>query len=139
MTRLTSPPLIVYIEDDALSRTMMEFLLTHVMKLNNIIIYENSYNFMDRIRQLSQIPDVFLLDIQIGPHDGYEMLRLLRSDDQYKDALVIALTANVMATQVQQLRLAGFNGLIAKPIDRREFPDLLAKVLAREPVWHVAS
>jgi len=132
-------PMIVYVEDDMLSRTMMEFLMKNVMELKDVEIFETSHNFMERVRALPRIPDVFFLDIQIGPHDGYAMLRMLRSDEKYKDVKVIALTANVMATHVSKLRTAGFNGLLGKPIEKREFPELLSKILAGEPVWRIIA
>ncbi len=72
------------------------------------------------------------------PYDGYELLKMLRSDSTYKEATIIAMTACVMATDVQALRAAGFNGLIGKPILRQVFPGLLKQILTGEPVWFVS-
>jgi two-component system cell cycle response regulator DivK len=92
---------------------------------------------MDKLRALPHVPDVIFLDIQMPHHDGYEMLRMLRGDSAYERSKVIAMTANVMATDVQELRKVGFDGLIGKPILKDIFPDLLKKILNGESVWFV--
>jgi CheY-like chemotaxis protein len=62
---------------------------------------------------------------------------MLREHPDYHDVMIIALTASVMNEEVEELRLAGFNGGIAKPIDQNIFPDLVALILKGEHVWHV--
>ena len=78
------------------------------------------------------------LDIQIEPINGLEMLRLLRSEPAYDQVPVIAMTASVTASEIDQLKEAGFDGMIGKPVRKRLFPELLARVLDGESVWYVA-
>lgn len=132
-----SHPTILYVDDDGLSREVMKLLVVKAMGFPNLTMFEDSANFMEKMRELVHKPDVIFLDIQIFPHDGYEMLKMLRADEHFKDATVIAMTASVMATDVQALRTAGFDGLIGKPIMRQVFPSLLKQILAGEPVWFV--
>ena len=122
---------------DALSREVMHVLASKVIGADITLLDDNT-NFMDKVRDLPAVPDVIFLDIQMRPHDGYEMLKMLRGDSMYKEATVIAMTASVMATDVQALRAAGFNGLIGKPILRQVFPSLLKQILTGEPVWFVS-
>jgi CheY-like chemotaxis protein len=128
---------LLYVDDDALSREVMHVLASKVIGADITLMDDNS-NFMDKVRDLPTVPDVIFLDIQMRPYDGYEMLRMLRSDSTYKEATIIAMTASVMATDVQALRAAGFNGLIGKPILRQVFPSLLKQILTGEPVWFVS-
>ncbi len=131
------PPHILYVEDDMLSRKVMEVLFKSVLSLPDITLFENSENFMERLDGLSAIPDLVLLDVQMRPHDGYEVLKMLRSDSRFEKTAVIAMTANVMFHDIQQLKQAGFSGLIGKPVMKEVFPDLMKKILAGEPVWFV--
>jgi two-component system cell cycle response regulator DivK len=103
-----------------------------------IHIIDDNHDFMDKVRRLPIVPDVVFLDIQMYPYDGYQMLNMLRSDSAYRNARVIAMTASVMATDVADLRRAGFDGLIGKPIIRQIFPDLLKQILTGESVWFVS-
>jgi len=137
MSESPSQTKLLYVDDDALSREVMHVLASKVIGADITLLDDNT-NFMDKVRDLPAVPDVIFLDIQMRPHDGYEMLKMLRGDSLYKEATVIAMTASVMATDVQALRAAGFNGLIGKPILRQVFPSLLKQILTGEPVWFVS-
>lgn len=137
MSESPSQTKLLYVDDDALSREVMHVLASKVIGADITLLDDNT-NFMDRVRDLPAVPDVIFLDIQMRPHDGYEMLKMLRGDSLYKEATVIAMTASVMATDVQALRAAGFNGLIGKPIMRQVFPGLLKQILTGESVWFVS-
>jgi len=127
----------LYVEDDAMSRMVMEKVLTKLEGEPTVIIYEDSRDFLERVAALDSVPDVIFLDIQIQPLDGFEMLALLRDDDRYNDVPVVAMTASVTVAEIEQLKKAGFDGLIAKPVRKRIFPDLLARLLDGESIWYV--
>lgn len=131
-------PAILYVEDDPLSREVMRLLLLKEMGYSALTIIEDNHDFMDKVRALDFIPDVIFLDIQMRPHDGYEMLNMLRADEAYRSTQIIAMTASVMATDVEALKKAGFDGLIGKPIMRQYFPEQLEQILAGKAVWFVA-
>jgi len=129
--------LFLYVEDDDASRRMMTFLMTRVMKLPNFVVFENSENFMERVRALPEIPRAIFLDVRVHPHNGYEMLKMLKQDSHYQDVKVVAITATIMPTDVAHFREEGFDGLIGKPIRQAMFPDLLHRILRGESVWYV--
>lgn len=128
---------ILYVEDDMLSREVMQVLIGQVLG-HKLMIIDDNRDFLDKVRKLPTLPEVVFLDIQMYPHDGYEMLKMLRTEDAYKERPIIAMTASVMATDVDGLRKAGFDGLIGKPIQRRIFPDLLQQILDGESIWFVS-
>lgn len=130
-------PTFLYVEDDMASRKVIEVLIKSVLGYSNIVIFENSRNFVERIEALTDTPDVIFLDVQMTPHDGYEMLNILRGHARFAQATIIAMTANVMSHDVDKLRRAGFNGLIGKPVLKESFPDLVQRVLAGEAIWYV--
>ncbi len=131
-------PTILYVEDDANSREIMRLLLVKVMKFPGLTVLEDNSNFMEKVSAIQVVPTVIFLDIQMKPYDGYEMLRMLRCDHRYEHVPIIAMTANVMASDVEGLKAAGFNGMIGKPIQRQVFPDLLKQILTGQPVWFIA-
>ncbi|MEW5956370.1 MAG: response regulator [Chloroflexota bacterium] len=133
-----SNPSFLYIDDDPISRDVVRILLERVMGLSRVTFFETSHDFMDRIRALPEAPTIIFLALQVRPHDGYKMLAALRNDPTYQDATIIAVTANVMATDVEKMKESGFSGLISKPIIHRIFPELLNKILAGESVWYIS-
>jgi two-component system cell cycle response regulator DivK len=127
-----------YIEDDSLSREVMKTILERMMKVDHVLILEDSTDFVNRLSAAQPIPDVILLDIHVRPHSGFEMLDALRKEPVFENAIIIALTASVMSEEIERLKVAGFDGTIAKPLNVRTFPELMEKVVQREPVWHIS-
>jgi CheY-like chemotaxis protein len=132
-------PVVLYVEDDPLSRRLMGMLLEGRMKLPHVTILENSENFLGRVEALNPKPDIILLDIHMSPHNGFEMLDMLRQLEWTNAVPIVALTASVMNEEVQQLRNAGFSGCLAKPIELGTFPDILDRILGGETIWRIIS
>lgn len=128
----------LYVEDDPLSQEIMKMIVSFGMGSPHLIIFASSDNFMARVQALTPKPTVFLLDIHIEPHDGFEMLKMLRQDSQFDACPIIALTASVMNEEVDQLRRSGFDGAIGKPLSVQTFPALIKRILDGESVWHIA-
>jgi CheY-like chemotaxis protein len=135
---MPNDPFFLYVEDDSTSREVMEVILMYRMGYSQFQVFEDSQNFIDKLKSLPQKPDVIFLDIHMKPHDGFEMLKLLRAEADYASITVIALTASVMNEEVDALETAGFDGTISKPIDPDVFPGLVKRILANEKVWFVA-
>ena len=92
---------------------------------------------MERLKALPEKPDIIFLDIQVQPLNGYEMLKLIRSDPDYQDSKVVAVTANIMPSDVSHLQQVGFDSLIGKPLVHKVFPELVRKILAGEQIWYI--
>jgi len=129
--------ILLYVEDDPGSRKVMRVLVSTLADPVQLITFEDSTDFIERVAALETMPDVFLLDIQITPHDGFSMLKMLRSSDDFADKMVMALTASVMNEEINKLREAGFDGVIGKPLSFHTFPDTLRRILAGERIWSV--
>jgi CheY-like chemotaxis protein len=132
-------PAVLYVEDDYMSRLVMEVILIEQMHLSNVAIFKDSSNFAAQVAELTFQPDVVFLDIQLGPLDGFEMLKVLREQPSYASLPIVALTASVMNEDIIKLRKAGFNGVIPKPIDIDVFPDVITKLMAGEEYWRVIN
>jgi CheY-like chemotaxis protein len=107
------------------------------MGLSNAIIFENSTDFLSRVQALPSKPDVIFLDIHVKPYSGFEMLKMLRQSDQFEGTPIVAVTASVMNEEVAQLRTAGFDGCLAKPLDMDTFPDTLDRIINGEMIWRI--
>ncbi len=127
----------LYIEDDPMSREIMRMILENAMGVDCLTIFEDSEDFQGRVKSLPQKPDVILLDIHVKPLSGFQMLELLRADQAFRDSKIIALTASVMNEEVEKLRQSGFDGAIGKPLSVQTFPDLMARVINGDLIWHI--
>ena len=130
-------PVLVYVEDDEASILVMKMVVERVMGLPNLYVLQSRADFVQQVKRLGVVPDVFLLDIQMKPYDGIELLSMLRGDPQFIESKVIALTASVTNEEVSLLKSGGFDGAIAKPLNIEAFPDLIAKIMDGESVWYI--
>ena len=62
-------------------------------------------------------PDVVLLDIGLPGMDGYQVARLIRSEPQWRQLRLIALTGYGQARDHELSRQAGFDLHLVKPVD----------------------
>ena len=131
-------PVLVYVEDDAASILVMKMVVERVMGLPALHVLESRADFVQQVKELGVVPDVFLLDIQMKPYGGLELLSMLRGDPQFTESKVIALTASVTNEEVSLLKSGGFDGAIAKPLNIDVFPDLIARIINGEHIWYIA-
>jgi two-component system sensor histidine kinase BarA len=132
-------PVVLYVEDDPQSRKLMSMLLKGRMALPHVTILEDSTDFVEKINAMSPKPNIVFLDIHVKPHDGFEMLELLRKQEWSDGTPIVALTASVMNEEVHKLRTAGFDGCLAKPIDLSTFPDMMKQIISGETIWRILS
>ena len=135
---MSSYPVILYVEDEPKSRRVMQMIGSD-MGLEHLTVFENSADFLNRVKALSPKPDIVFLDIHVKPYTGFEMLKMLRESVEFAGIPVVAITASVMNEEIGQLRTAGFDGCIAKPLDMDTFPDTLNRILKGEVVWRVIN
>ena len=73
-------------------------------------------------------PDLILMDIRMPVMSGYEAVNILKSEPQYKDIPVIAITASVMKEDIIDLE-QNFNAYLKKPISKETLLNSLSEVL----------
>ena len=125
------------VEDDSSNRLVMKLLVEKTLNVRYCAIFEDSADFLPRVRNLPVRPDIILLDIHVSPFNGFQMLKMIREDSVYFDTKVVALTASVMNEEVERLRKSGFDGAIGKPISLSTFPIIVERILKGESVWQV--
>jgi two-component system cell cycle response regulator DivK len=75
-------------------------------------------------------PRLILMDLQMPGMDGFELTRRLKGDPSTQAIVVVALTAYAMKGDEERARAAGCDDYVAKPIDTRTLPALIARHLA---------
>jgi len=125
------------VEDDPSNRLVMKLLVEKTLTAKSYVIFEDSADFISRLRDLPVRPDIILLDIHVSPFNGFQMLKMIREDSVYCDTKVVALTASVMNEEVERLRKSGFDGAIGKPIPLSAFPVVIERILNGETIWQV--
>jgi two-component system cell cycle response regulator DivK len=74
-------------------------------------------------------PRLILMDIQLPGMDGLTLTRRLKADPATSQTVILGLTAYAMKGDEERVLAAGCDGYVAKPIDTRTFPALVARYL----------
>lgn len=83
-------------------------------------------------------PYVILMDLQLPGIDGLELTRRLREDPATRDIVIVAITAYAMKSDEASALDAGCDGYIAKPVDTRALPGVIARY-AQEYLMRTSS
>jgi len=98
----------------------------------DLVEVENGREALDALE--AEAFDLVLMDVNMPVMDGLEATRRLRRDPRWTGLPVIALTADVMRTQIDTCLEAGMDAHIAKPIDLRDLLSVMVQVLDRRGV-----
>ena len=89
---------------------------------------ENGQEAVDKVESIPNL-DVVLMDIHMPVMGGLEATRIIRSKSEayYQQLPIIALTASMLNSEVNEIEKAGMNDYILKPFDPKALYDKLAK------------
>ena len=79
---------------------------------------------------VEQIPDLVLIDIGLPDIDGHTVVTLLKQVSELHATRLVALTAWPPEITAEMIERYGYDGIINKPIDIREFPAQIAAYLS---------
>ena len=74
-------------------------------------------------------PDLILMDLGIPKLDGWEVTRSLKSNENFRDVPILAITAHAMIGDREKGLTAGCDDYFAKPIEVDEFVDFMRPYL----------
>jgi len=95
------------------------------------IAVELAYNGQEALDLMAKKEfDAVLLDCQMPVLDGYEMTKQLRANEQFKNIPIIAVTANAMKGDKENIIASGMNDYLAKPVDFSLLLSTLSKWLS---------
>ncbi|MFN2238953.1 MAG: HAMP domain-containing protein [Thermoanaerobaculia bacterium] len=110
------------VDDDVRNIYAMTSLLEHNrMK----VVYAESGAEGIEVLAANRDVDVVLMDIMMPEMDGYEAMRKIRENEQWREVPIIALTAKAMKGDREKCIHAGASDYITKPIDEQQLVSLL--------------
>ncbi|MGJ3237120.1 MAG: response regulator [Anaerolineae bacterium] len=88
---------------------------------------------------LEEVDDivVMFLDLEFPRYNGLDLIASLKAMPALANVPIIAYSVHI--SEVNETRMAGFDGFIGKPLDVHQFPDQLRRILQGEAVWDVGQ
>jgi two-component system cell cycle response regulator DivK len=116
---------VLYIEDNVDNMTLVQRVLE--VEGYEVIGAINGTEGLTKARQIG--PDLVITDINLPDIDGYKITETLKKDIKTAHIPIIAMTANVMKKDRDQINQVGCDGYIAKPIDIDVLPEQVENFL----------
>ena len=120
---------ILMIEDDPLNQFFIKKILEQ-FGLKDIEVVGAAIEGIEFLKMHSV--DLLLLDIQLPDIDGYEAIKRIRSNPDWREIPVLCLTAHANSDERQKALDAGMNDLLTKPIDPELFRAALIRLLVND-------
>ena len=112
-----SAPRVLIVDDNA-----MNIAIAQVVLLAENFEVETAANGLEATRKVASFaPDLVLMDIQMSGMDGLEVTRSLKADPATRHIRIVAFTAFAMRGDEANMRAAGCDGYLSKPIDVKKF------------------
>ncbi|MBI1881710.1 MAG: hybrid sensor histidine kinase/response regulator [Chloroflexi bacterium] len=118
-------PKILYIDDDATNRSLVNRLLTSY----NFEVIEAATGLEGITIAKKDPPQLILMDINMPGLDGHETTTRMRSIPVLERVPIIAVTARSTSGERELALAAGCDGYITKPIDVDDFPQQVMSYL----------
>lgn len=111
---MTSPLRSAFVIDD---NRMIATSLVNMLRLLGYEAYA-AYGSLPAMQILGySVPDIILLDIHLQGVNGVDVCRFIRRDERLARVPVLAISSDTQPELVADMRAAGANGFLSKPIE----------------------
>jgi CheY-like chemotaxis protein len=116
---------VLIVEDNAQNRLLM----VDILRAHGFEVLEAKDGEEGIALAKANKPDLILLDMQMPVMDGLEAARRLKADPETAFIKIVAVTSFAMKGDRERILAAGVDEYMAKPIDTRQLPLLIRRLL----------
>lgn len=121
------PGCILVVEDNEKNRILVRDVLAYYGY--EIVEAKDGSEAISMARE--RMPDLIIMDIQMPVMDGLTAAKAIQEDPRTCNIRMIALTSFAMKGDREKILSAGFLDYIAKPVDTRALPKIVARYLQK--------
>lgn len=114
---------ILYVEDNQPNIELIEQIFSVQRSGIRLVVRNNGRAVVQLAKNLK--PDLILLDLNLPDMHGSQLLEQLKADELTKNIPVVVISADAMPQQLENLKKAGANNYLTKPLDIRKFLDVI--------------
>ena len=121
---------VLYIEDNLVNLKLVERIIGLRLEFRVLAAMQGARG-LELARE--HRPDLILLDLHLPDIHGGEVLRRLKLAPETRDLPVIVLSADATAGQTERFRAAGAYAYLTKPLDVRQFLEVVLNAVGSAP------
>lgn len=116
---------VLIVEDNYMNKVLVKEILT----LDGYAIVEARSGTEALKVMATDRPDIILMDLHLPEMDGITATRIIKSEERNRSIPILALTASAMKGEEEKILSKGFDGYVAKPIERKKLLDTISRSL----------
>ncbi len=117
--------LILVVEDNPTNLKLVKLLLT--VEGYQVV---TAINAQEALQILATVhPTLIIMDLQLPGKNGFDLTREIKSNPQFKNTVIVALTAYAMKGDEEKAKASGCDGYMTKPISVINFTEEIKKYL----------
>jgi CheY-like chemotaxis protein len=133
---MENAPLILLVDDDSNDEELARIALERAQIPHRLFVVRDGAEALDWLfrrgvfedREEERSPQLILLDLKLPKVNGLEVLEHLRGDARTKSVPVVVFTSSLEQRDVTESYRLGANAYIRKPVDFREYKELILEV-----------
>jgi CheY-like chemotaxis protein len=118
---------ILLVEDEQGNIDVVQNILELMFNQHTLLIARDGHEAIKLAYE--EKPDLILMDLGIPKLDGWEVTRSLKSNENFRDTPILAVTAHAMVGDRERALKAGCDDYFPKPIEVDEFVDFMRPYL----------
>ncbi|MFA9492113.1 MAG: response regulator [Anaerolineales bacterium] len=118
---------ILLVEDEQGNIDVVQNILELMFNQHTLLIARDGHEAIKLAYE--EKPDLILMDLGIPKLDGWEVTRSLKSNENFRDTPILAVTAHAMVGDRERALKAGCDDYFTKPIEVDEFVDFMRPYL----------
>jgi two-component system response regulator len=131
-----SDRVIMLVEDNADDEALTQRALRKARIKNKIVVARDGAQALDYLfargdfaaRDIGDVPQVVLLDLNLPKIGGLDVLRAIRADPRTKTLPVVVLTSSKQDRDLVEGYSLGANSYVVKPVDFSQFSEAVAQL-----------
>ena len=116
---------VLIVDDDELMRVVLK--RNVILSGYDVIVATNGQLAMQKIEEVT--PDLIVVDLVMPDMNGFEMCRLIRSNERTKHIPIIIISGLQGQSDLDEAKLVGANVFMAKPVKSEEFINHMKRLL----------
>jgi CheY-like chemotaxis protein len=123
---VSEPPTVLYVEDEAALRALVEFWLEDAGY--RVLLAADGIEALTLVR--AERPDLVITDAMMPNLSGDELVEVMKGDPELRDVPIVMATAAASPLRIDRMLERGCHAVLAKPLEETSFLAAAAAALA---------
>ena len=120
---------VLVIDDSEFDRRMMTRAMKHADDALRFVELDNGRRIVETLRSVR--PDLVLLDIRMPGFDGFDVLKLIKQDEEFCDCNVVMISGSHADDDKSAAKIKGAAAFYTKPHSQAEYVEIAEDIRDR--------